>query len=98
MKSRHMRTMQSATSRRLWRSLPWLAALLLLWTASSVFAQAQPDADPPGRVATLTYREGSLVFAPAGEEDWTDLPANRPLTNGDRLWTDSASRAEVHLG
>ncbi|MCG2594709.1 FecR domain-containing protein [Ramlibacter sp. XY19] len=90
--------MQSATSRRLWRSLPWLAALLLLWTASSVFAQAQADADPPGRVAALSWREGSLVFAPAGDEEWTELPANRPLTTGDRLWTDSASRAEVQLG
>jgi hypothetical protein len=90
--------MQTATSRRLWRSLPWLAALLLLWTASSVFAQTQPGADPPGRVATVSWREGSLVFAPAGDEEWTDLPANRPLTNGDRLWTDSAARAEVQLG
>ena len=90
--------MHTSTYRRLWRSLPWLAALLLLWTASSVFAQVQPEADPPGRVATLSWREGGVVFAPAGEEEWTELPANRPLTSGDRLWTDKASRAEVQLG
>src|SRR4051812_15229768 len=93
-----MRIMHSAHYRRFWRSLPWLAALLLLWTASSVFAQSAQEPDPPGRVANLSYRQGSVVFAPSGEEDWIELPANRPLTSGDRLWTDSASRAELQLG
>jgi hypothetical protein len=85
----------TTTSRRLFRSLPWLAALLLLWAAGSAFAQ---DVDPPGRVAHLSYRQGSVVFAPQGEEDWMDLPQNRPLTTGDRLWSDRGSRAEVQLG
>ena len=96
MKSRHMTAMHSATYRRFWRSLPWLAALLLLWTASSVFAQQ--EADPPGRVANLSYRQGGVVFAPAGEEEWAELPQNRPLTSGDRLWTDNGARAELQLG
>jgi hypothetical protein len=96
MKSRHMPAMHSATHRRFWRSLPWLAALLLLWTASSVFAQQ--EADPPGRVANLSYRQGGVVFAPAGEEDWTELPQNQPLTSGDRVWTDNGARAELQLG
>jgi hypothetical protein len=84
-----------ATSRRLFRSLPWLAALLLLWAASSAFAQ---EADPPGRVAHLSHRQGSVVFAPQGEDEWTDLPQNRPLTTGDRLWSDRGARAELQLG
>ncbi|HSV80713.1 MAG TPA: DUF6600 domain-containing protein [Ramlibacter sp.] len=96
MKSRHMRALPH---RRLWRSLPWLAGLaLLLWTAAAAFAQ-QPEAhDPPGRVASITYRQGGLVFAPAGDEEWVALPRNRPLTDGDRLWTDRGARAEIHLG
>jgi len=96
MKSRHMRALPH---RRLWRSLPWLAGLaLLLWTAAAAFAQ-QPEAlDPPGRVASITYRQGGLVFSPAGDEEWVELPRNRPLTDGDRLWTDRGARAEIHLG
>src|SRR5688572_19803125 len=97
MKSRHMRAMQSASYRRFWRCLPWLAALLLLVTAGSVYAQ-QEEADPPGRVGHLSFRQGSVVFAPAEDEEWTELPANRPLTSGDRLWTDAGARAEVQLG
>ncbi|MGV3572476.1 MAG: DUF6600 domain-containing protein [Ramlibacter sp.] len=85
---------------RPWRSLPWLAALVLLCTAQLALAQqpAAPEADPPGRVGYLSYRQGSVVFAPEGEEEWVELPQNRPLTTGDRLWTDRGARAEVHLG
>jgi len=54
--------------------------------------------DPPGRVAFVSERQGSVVFAPQGEEDWVDLPQNRPLVQGDRLWTDAGARAEVQLG
>jgi hypothetical protein len=97
MKSRHLSAMSSAPRRRPWRSLPWLAALLLLWAASAAFAQ-QPEADPPARVGYVSLREGSVVFAPDGEDEWMDLPHNRPLTVGDRLWTDRGSRAEVQLG
>jgi hypothetical protein len=56
------------------------------------------EADPPARVATVTVLEGSVVYAPAGETDWTDLPRNRPITRGDRIWTDDGARAELHLG
>lgn len=96
MKSRHMSPMHSTAYRRFVRSLPWAAALLLFWVAASAFAQQ--DADPPARVAHLGAREGSVVFAPQGEEDWIELPQNRPLTTGDRLWTDRGARAELQLG
>lgn len=91
--------MTFAHLRQPWRGLPWLAALLLLWTAGGAFAQQpEEEIDPPGRVAGLTYRQGSVVFAPEGEEEWTELPQNRPLTSGDRIWSDEGSRAELHLG
>ena len=61
-------------------------------------ALAQEEATPPARVATLSHAEGSVVFAPAGETDWVDATLNRPITRGDRLWTDRGSRAELHVG
>ncbi|RYZ01783.1 MAG: hypothetical protein EOO24_14815, partial [Comamonadaceae bacterium] len=74
---------------RAWRSLPWLAALVLLCTAQLATAQQQPDpdVDPPARVGYVSQRQGNVVFAPEGDEEWTELPQNRPLTTGDRLWT-----------
>ncbi|QJW85659.1 hypothetical protein HK414_27820 [Ramlibacter terrae] len=81
------------------RSLPRLAALVLLCTAPFALAQqagAESEADPPGRVGYLSYRQGSVVFAPEGEEEWVELPQNRPLTTGDRVWSDRGARAEVH--
>ena len=68
--------------------------------AATAFAQQQDDpaADPPGRVGTLSDIEGSVVYAPPGETDWTDAARNRPITSGDRLWTDEGGRAEVHFG
>lgn len=59
---------------------------------------AQVAQDPPGRVATLNYMEGSVSFQPSGESDWVTAVLNRPLVTGDNLWTDEDSRAEVHIG
>jgi hypothetical protein len=42
--------------------------------------------------------EGSVSFQPAGEPDWVQAVANRPMTTGDRLWADRDSRAELQLG
>ena len=76
-----------------------VAALALAGSGAMAQQQVQTaDADPPSRVATVTALEGSVVYAPAGETDWTDLPRNRPITRGDRLWTDDNARAELHLG
>lgn len=73
----------------------WLLGLALLGLGAAAGAQQQ---DPPGRVARLTLQQGSVSFAPAGDERWYDAQPNRPLTTGDRLWTDRAARAEVHIG
>jgi hypothetical protein len=61
-------------------------------------SQAQQPGDPPGRVAAVTERQGTVVYAPAGQEEWSDLPLNRPLTQADRLWTDPGARVELHMG
>jgi hypothetical protein len=92
--------MDTARFSRFWRSLPWLAAFLVTGLAGYALAQqpAPAEEDPPSRVAALTHRQGSVVFAPQGEDEWVDLPPNRPLTAGDRLWSDRDARAELHLG
>ena len=87
-----------------------LFALLFAGTAllfaSAAMAQQQSAVatatataqDPPARVGTLTASEGSVMFAPPGETEWTEVPRNRPITRGDRLWTDDGARAELHFG
>ncbi|HVW71001.1 MAG TPA: DUF6600 domain-containing protein [Steroidobacteraceae bacterium] len=70
-----------------------LLSLLMLGTALA------DEPDPPGRVARLSFVQGSVSLGPAGVEDWTAAELNRPLTTGDRLWTDAAgSRAELDIG
>ncbi|MDP1647043.1 MAG: hypothetical protein Q8M01_02420 [Rubrivivax sp.] len=55
-------------------------------------------ADPPSRVARLGYTAGAVSFSPAGEDDWVQATINRPLSTGDRLWSDSRARAEIQVG
>jgi len=54
--------------------------------------------DPPGRVAQLSYAEGSVSLEPAGTSSWANAGLNRPLTLGDKLWSDQDSRAELDIG
>jgi len=56
------------------------------------------DADPPGWAARLSIVEGAVSLQPAGVQEWTAATLNRPLTTGDRLWSDQGSRAELDLG
>jgi hypothetical protein len=71
-----------------------LAPMLLVACAT---AQAQ-SADPPGRVGRVSIIDGSVSLYPVGDTAWTDASVNYPITSGDALWADSASRAEVELG
>jgi len=78
----------------------WLipfAALLALILLVPNRAVADDD-DPPGRVARLGYVKGQVSFSPSGTDDWVAATLNRPITTGDKLWTDQASRAELHIG
>jgi hypothetical protein len=56
------------------------------------------QADVPGRAARLSLVTGTVSFQPGSVEDWVPATLNRPLTTGDRLWTEAGARAEVHLG
>ncbi|MGN6452566.1 MAG: FecR domain-containing protein [Steroidobacteraceae bacterium] len=80
-----------------WRAQGAGILALLLLGAAGVAARAQ-DTDPPGRAARLSDAEGAVSLQPAGVPDWTAAPINRPLTAGDRLWSDEGSRAELDLG
>jgi hypothetical protein len=55
-------------------------------------------ADPPARVGRLNLIQGTVSFRAASVDEWAIAQPNRPLTTGDRLWTDESSRAEVHVG
>jgi hypothetical protein len=55
------------------------------------------DDDPPTRVARLSYVNGQVSFSPSGTDDWVSAVLNRPITTGDKLWTDQNSRAELHI-
>lgn len=60
---------------------------------------AQGDAsDPPTSVARISYVDGSVSIQPGGTGDWGSAPLNRPMTIGDKLWTDKDSRAELQTG
>ena len=55
-------------------------------------------AEPPARIIRLNLTEGDVSFRPAGIDEWTEATVNRPLIDGDELWTDAFARAEMHIG
>ena len=80
-----------------------LMCILLFGMAVPQFSHAQDRDDrgyddPPSRVARLGYMQGSVSFEPAGENEWVQAVANRPMSTGDKLWADRDSRAEVQMG
>src|SRR5258708_13931954 len=79
-----------------------LASLLSVALAVALFtpqrAAADDDDDPPSRVARLSYTHGAVSFNPAGTDAWVTAVVNRPITTGDKLWTDNGSRPELHIG
>jgi hypothetical protein len=69
--------------------------LVLVLSLCAAFAYA----DPPARAGRLNYVHGTVSFAPAqAPETWAVATLNRPLTTGDRLWTDRDGYAELHVG
>src|SRR5882672_3085422 len=78
-----------------------LVSLLGLALAVALFVPqraAADEDDPPSRVARLSYTRGNVSFEPAGTDDWVTAVVNRPMTTGDKLWSDNGGRAELHLG
>jgi hypothetical protein len=75
--------------------------LLLLMTGLLLFIAPKARADegdPPSRVARISVLDGNVSFQPSGTEDWAAAAKNRPVTIGDKLWTDQESRAELQSG
>lgn len=70
------------------------AAITLAGLAPRAIAD---DEDPPSRVARLAYAQGSVSFQPAGTDDWVSAAINRPMTTGDKLWSDNDGRVEMQL-
>jgi hypothetical protein len=89
-------------TRRLCSWIFLLAIIAFLFQLSNIARGQDEDEDqgqdPPGRVARLSYSQGSVSFRPAGEDDWVTAVPNRPMVTGDDLWTDTDSRAEAHIG
>jgi uncharacterized protein DUF6600 len=69
-----------------------------VWALGVTLASAA-YADPPSVVGRLNYISGPVSFAPAqADEEWVAATLNRPITTGDRLWTDNNAFAEMHVG
>jgi hypothetical protein len=81
-------------------ALKLVSLLAIVFAAAFLVPQraAADQDDPPGRVARLSRAEGSVSFEPAGTDDWVTAVVNRPITTGDKLWSDRNSRAELHIG
>ena len=77
--------------------LPLLSLALAMAFVTPMRALAD-DEDPPTRVARLSHTDGNVSFNPAGTDDWVSAVINRPMTTGDKLWSDDGGRAELHIG
>src|SRR5207237_10567055 len=71
-----------------------LTALVLHVASTTAFAQA----DPPGRVARLSFVSGTVSFRPASVDEWTPATLNYPATVGDHIWLENSARTEREWG
>jgi hypothetical protein len=55
-------------------------------------------ADPPDRVARVSFLRGNVSFQAAGDDQWAQAALNRPLGTGDKVYTVNDSRAELEIG
>src|SRR5580693_3322474 len=75
-----------------------LKRLLFLTAAAAGTLAFGQESDPPGLAARVGYLSGTVSFQPGSVTDWVPATLNRPLTTGDRLWTEGGARAELHTG
>ena len=76
----------------------WFKGSVLAFGVAAVIA-TPAFADPPGRVARLSFVTGdSVSFRPASLDSWADAVINYPVTTGDSLWVDRGGRAELQIG
>jgi hypothetical protein len=62
------------------------------------FPSESEVSDPPARVGRIALVDGTVSYRPAADTEWGAGDINQPITTGDRLWSDAASRAEVEIG
>src|ERR1700730_11048151 len=79
-------------------NLVGLLAVALAVTFLAPQRAVADDDDPPSRVARLSYARGNVSFEPAGTEVWVSAVVNRPITTGDKLWSDNGAKAELNIG
>src|SRR5215813_2283806 len=80
--------------------LRFAGTLLTLLAAGVAVGQPSPPpaGDPPSRVVRLNYLQGQVSFRPGSVDEWTAATLNYPIYNGDHLWADTGSQAELHIG
>ena len=78
--------------------LSYLAVFSVLCVMGALAAPAHAYDDPSARVARLNFIQGEVTFQAGGEDDWVWARLNRPLTDGDSLWTQPGARVELHVG
>ena len=75
----------------------WIARVVAstasVWMVTSTLAFA----DPPARVARISFSTGAVSFRPASVDEWSTASLNYPLTIGDHVWTDTRARTELQL-
>ncbi|MEO7323588.1 MAG: DUF6600 domain-containing protein [Dokdonella sp.] len=71
-------------------------AAALVFVLGSVAGNAM--ADPPDRVARVSFLQGDVSFQPSGDDQWAQASLNRPLSTGDKVYTDANSRVELEIG
>src|SRR6266481_1178197 len=79
-------------------SLSLLLCFAGLLSLAAPQARADEEKDPPTRVARISYVDGSVSLQPGGEGDWGAAARNRPVTIGDKIWSDKNARAEIQAG
>jgi hypothetical protein len=75
----------------------FLLCLSGLLSFSATLARAD-QGDPPTRVARISSTDGSVSIQPGGTGDWGNAEKNRPVTVGDKIWSDKDSRVELQAG
>jgi hypothetical protein len=76
----------------------WCTRLLLATVTALLLSSTAALADPPARVARISFIGGAVSFRPASLDEWSAATLNYPLTVGDHVWTDRGARGELQLG
>ena len=59
---------------------------------------AEPEVDPPGRVARLADFSGQVWLYSPDSGEWVGAVRNQPVAAGDRIATEADAHAELQLG